>query len=184
MNKSKIFMIASICILCVTIIGSTVAYYRAILFNDLSVNTITHGLDYYINYVNGQSITAYTLSASATYSGGNSADVEFWKKDDTYDIYGHIYLDVNEIGTYSSASSALKYALVNGTTVISEGVLKGSEEGTSIPLKTNIPLETTEQLYTVYVWLDEAEEPDNNMTNETLSLTIRCEATMEPIAVE
>ena len=184
MNKSKIFMIVSIGVLCITVIGSTIAYYRETLFNDLSVDTITHGLDYYINYAKGTDISTATLETSPSYTGGTNATVEFWKKDDTYDIYGHIYLDINEIGPYSANSPGLKYALVSGNKGVATGTLEGTSSGNSILIKGNIPLKTSEQLYTLYIWLDENEELDINMENENLSLTIRCEATMKPITNE
>lgn len=182
MNKNKMFMIVCVCILCISVIGSAIAFYTQVLFNDFDVNTITHGLDYYINYAKGTDITSTTLSASSDYSGGTSAEIELWKVDNTYDIYGHIYLDVEDIGTNVSNSSALKYAVVNNDIVIAEGSLKGSNAGDSILLKNNILLETTKQLYEIYVWIDQNEELDVAADDESISLTVRCEATMKAIA--
>ena len=179
-NKSKIFMIVGICILGISMLGSTVAYFRKILFNDLTVDTITHGLDYYITYNSGQDIDTATLNTSSTYSESSvNSTITFYKNDNTYDIYGHIYLNVNDIGTALSSSPALKYALVNNNSVIAEGSLEGVSSGTSVLIKKNIPLQTTEQLYTIYIWLDESEELDSEIEGETLSLTVRCEATMK-----
>ena len=109
--------------------------------------------------------------------------IELWKKDDTYNIYGHIYLDINDIGENLSVSPALKYAVVNNGTVLSEGNLKNSVAGDSMLLKANIPLELSKQLYTVYVWLDQNENVDLTIEDEELSLMVRCEATMKKIAV-
>ena len=182
MNKGKIFMIASITILCISIIGSTTAYYISTLFSDLTVDTITYGLDYYINYTKGQDITSAELTPGINYTEGVSTDIELWKKDNTYDIYGHIYLDINEIGTNTSGSSALKYAVVNNDTLVAEGVFDGYTSGESLTLKKNIPLEITKQIYTIYVWVDENETSSDNLEGESLSLTVRCEATMESLA--
>ena len=41
---------------------------------------------YYINYTKGQDITNEVLNQSEDYTGGNSADIELWKKNDTYNI--------------------------------------------------------------------------------------------------
>ena len=151
MNKSKIYMIVGICILCISLIGATVAYYTKTLFNE-SVSTITHGLDYYINYSKGQNISGITLEPTSDYSSSAAnTSITFYKKDNTYDIYGHIYLDINEIGTNLSTSSALRYTLVNNNNVVAEGTLKGSSSGDSILVKSNIPLEVTEQVYTIYM---------------------------------
>lgn len=180
MKKSKIFMIIGITILCVALAGSTYAFYRSVLFDDQEVDTITYGLDYYIEYQKGRDIVSGVLNESSDYTGGKSADIELWKNDDTYDIYGHIYLDIDEIGETLSESGALKYVLVSDSTVISEGNLKRSYTGQSILLKGNIPLATEEKIYTVYIWLDE-NIVNESVVGETISATVRCEATMEHI---
>ena len=179
-NKSKLYMIICICVLCISVLGSTVAYYRKVLFN-MNASTITYGLDYYINYAKGQDITSAELGLVENYTSGASSDIELWKKDNTYNIYGHIYLDVNQMGTNLSNTSALKYTIVNNGHIMSSGTLKGSSSGKSVLALANIPLQTTKQLYTVYIWLDSNENPDASIEGETLSLTVRCEATMKPI---
>lgn len=184
MKKSKIFMIVSICTLCLSIIVSTYAMYRENLFDNLTVDTITNGLDYYISYDKGTDITAGTLDPSEDYTGGNSATITFGKKDNTYDIYGHIYLDIGAISSSLSSSTALKYALTDTTgSIIASGNLAGSTAGSSVLIKANIPLDITSKTYTVYLWLDEQEELDPNLSSETLTVTVRCEASMKTIAV-
>ena len=183
MDKNKIITIISICLLCVVVIGSTVGYYNEKLFDDLTVDTITNGLDYYINYTKGQNISGATLVPTSDYTKNEetSTSISLYKKDNTYDIYGHIYLDINAIGATLAEFSALKYTLVNNDNVIAEGTLKGNTSNDSVLLKSNISLETTEQIFTVYIWLDENEELDIEAENETLSVTVRCEATMKTI---
>ena len=54
-------MIISLSVLVITIIVSgTYALYKAQLSKNIGVNTTTHGLAYYINYVKGTDITAAT----------------------------------------------------------------------------------------------------------------------------
>lgn len=184
MKKSKIFMIASICTLCLSIIVSTYAMYRENLFNNLTVDTITNGLDYYISYNKGTDITSSTLNPSADYTGGNSATITFGKKDNTYDIYGHIYLDIGAISSSLSSTTALKYTLLDTSgSIIASGNLAGNSAGSSVLIKANIPLDITSKTYTVYLWLDEQEELDPNLSSEVLTVTVRCEASMKPIAV-
>ena len=181
-NKSKVYMIICICILLISVLGSTLAYYREELFN-INVSTATQGLDYYINYAKGQDITSAELTMGEDYTSGNSTDIELWKKNDDYTIYGHIYLDINEIGTNLSNSSMLKYAVVNNGTVIDQGSLKGSTTSSSKLIASNILLATNKQLYTVYIWLDFNETIDANIENEVLSVSVRCEATMKPYSL-
>ena len=179
-------MIISLSVLVITIIVSgTYALYKAQLSKNIGVNTTTHGLAYYINYVKGTDITAATLNPSTSYEGGASSDIEFWKKDDSYDIYGKIELTVNTIGTNLSNSPALKYAVVNNGNVLKEGTLKGTTSGSKVTILKNLYLEQTKQIYTVYVWLDNSEEL-GNISNESLSISVDCTASLqkEPTAAD
>ena len=178
MKKSKLFMIISLGVLVVCIIGSTYALYSMVLSKNVGVNTTTHGLAYYINYVKGTDITSSTLSPSTTYEGGASSDIEFWKKDDSYDIYGKIDLTVNTIGTNLKNSDALKYAVVNNGKVLKLGTLKGTAAGTTITILKNLYLEDTKQIYTVYVWLDNSKEL-GSISNESLSVSVDCSASLQ-----
>ena len=170
-------MIISLSVLVVCIIGSSYALYRTLLSKNLGINTNTHGLDYYINYVKGTDITSSTLNASDTYEGGASSSIEFWKKDDSYDIYGKIELTVNTIGTNLSNSPALKYAVVNNDKILNEGLLKGTSSGTKITILKNLYLEQTKQIYKVYVWLDNNEDL-GDIYNESLSISVDCSASL------
>ena len=172
-------MIISLSVLVITIIVSgTYALYKAQLSKNIGVNTTTHGLVYYINYVKGTDITAATLNPSTSYESGASSDIEFWKKDDSYDIYGKIDLTVNTIGTNLKNSAALKYAVVNNGNVLSTGSLKGTTSGSKVTILKNLYLEQTKQIYTVYVWLDNSEEL-GNISNESLSISVDCTASLQ-----
>ena len=179
-------MIISLSVLVITIIVSgTYALYKAQLSKNIGVNTTTHGLAYYINYVKGTDITAATLNPSTSYESGASSDIEFWKKDDSYDIYGKIDLTVNTIGTNLKNSAALKYAVVNNGNVLKEVSLKGTTSGSKVTILKNLYLEQTKQIYTVYVWLDNSEEL-GNISNESLSISVDCTASLqkEPTAAD
>lgn len=180
-KKSKIFMYISIGILFLSIIGSSYAYYQKVIAT-LSVNTITKGLDYYINYTKGTDITSGTLTSSSTYTDGLNTSVTFYKKDNTYNIYGHIYLDVTNISSDLRSEPGFKYTVVSGSTVISSGHLQGISSGSSKQLAYNIPLSTESTDYTVYLWLDENEIVNYELEGSALTASIRCEATMKPIS--
>ena len=172
-------MIISLSVLVITIIVSgTYALYKAQLSKNIGVNTTTHGLAYYINYVKGTDITAATLNPSTSYESGASSDIEFWKKDDSYDIYGKIELTVNTIGTNLKNSPAIKYAVVNNGNVLKQGSLKGTTSGSKVTILKNLYLEQTKQIYTVYVWLDNSEEL-GNISNESLSISVDCTASLQ-----
>ena len=179
-DKSKMYMILGISFLVLSILGSAYAYYKYVIAT-INVDTITRGLDYYINYTKGTDITSSTLSPGTDYTSGNNISVTLYKKDNTYDIYGHIYLDISNISTALSSSNALKYAVLEGTTKISEGTLGGTSSGESYLLAVNIPLKTTSTKYTVYLWFDETSTNALSAENTSISATVRCEATMKEI---
>ena len=179
-KKSKIFMYISIGILFLSIIGSSYAYYQKVIAT-LSVNTITKGLDYYINYTKGSDITSGTLTSSSTYTDGLNTSVTFYKKDNTYDIYGHIYLDVTNISSDLSSEPGFKYTVESNGTIVSSGHLQGISSSSSKQLAYNIPLSIASTDYTVYLWLDENEIVNYELEGSTLTASIRCEATMKPI---
>lgn len=183
-SKSLAFMTISVIILIVAVVGATYAYYQKVLFNDLTIsNTVTKGLDYYINYTKGTSVSDGTLMPSSTYSGGLNASVSLYKKDNTYNIYGQIYLDVSQIGNNLKNNAAFKYAVVDESdNVISQNTLSGTNSNSSVLVAKNISMVTTSKTYYVYVWLDENTLTNYNIEDEAFAATIRCEATMKPIA--
>ena len=180
-DKSKMYMILGISFLVLAVIGSTYAYYKYVIAM-INVDTITRGLDYYINYTKGTDITSAALNPGSDYTSGNSLSVTLYKKDNTYTIYGHIYLDISNISANLSNSGALKYAVLEGTTKITGGQLTGTTSGDTVPLAVNIPLKTTSTNYTVYLWFDENEEDYMIAENTSISATVRCEASMKPIS--
>ncbi len=179
-DKSKIYMILGISFLVLSILGSAYAYYKYVIAT-INVDTITRGLDYYINYTKGTNITSAALNPGSDYTSGNNLSVTLYKKDNTYTIYGHIYLDISNISANLSSSGALKYAVLEGTTKIVDGELTGTSSGNSVPLAVNIPLKTASTKYTVYLWFDVTEENYMSAENTSISATIRCEASMKPI---
>ena len=179
-DKGKTYMIIGIIILVLALIGSTYAYYRYV-FVRVNVDTITRGLDYYITYAKGTDITNKVLEPSTDYTGGNSVTVTLYKKDNTYDIYGHIYLNVTSIGTTLSNSSALKYVVTDGTNIVSRGNLKGVTASSKIPLAVNIPLNTTSTEYTVYLWFNDNILEETSSEGQTISASVSCEASMKKI---
>ena len=179
-DKSKMYMILGISFLVLAVLGSTYAYYKYVIAT-INVDTITRGLDYYINYTKGTNITSAALNPGSDYTSGNNLSVTLYKKNNTYTIYGHIYLDISNISANLSNSGALKYAVLEGTTKIADGELTGTSSGNSVPLAVNIPLKTASTKYTVYLWFDETEENYMSAENTSISATVRCEASMKTI---
>lgn len=179
-KSKKILIISGLTILNLGLLMGAIAYFSNVLFADLTVDTSTKGLDYYINYAKGTDIPSGTINPSSTYEGGNSVSVTLYKKDNTYDIYGNIYLDITTIGDNLKNSDALKYTVVdNNKNVISSGSLKGTTSSSSLLIAKNITLTTTLATYSIYLWLDENNVNDYSVSGETIKASIRCTATMQ-----
>ena len=172
-NKKNILIVIGVISFCILVAGITYALYKFVIFDDMEVNAVTPGLDYYINYTRGSDLTGAILEPSSTYESGNSVDVEFWKIDDTYEnIYGQIYLDIKTIGENISKEEALKYVLISSDSEepIASGTLKGRKAGELFLIGKNIPLNMTSTTYTVYIYPSASGEP--------IDINVRCEATM------
>lgn len=181
-KKNKIILIISISVLVVCLLGGTYAYYKSLLSKTSGINSTTRGLDYYINYTKGTDVTSGIIVPSTDYKSGNNVSITLNKKNDSYDIYGHIYLDITSVGTNISTSKALKYTVLEGTTIISEGVLGGVSSNKSYLIAGNIPLKIEKTNYEVYLWLDESVEADTSkFEGEGVAAKIRCEASLQEI---
>lgn len=177
--KKKTSLIVSIFVFLLLIVGTTTALF---VWRSSNTNVNFSILDFgaYINYEKGTDILSSSnqqLNASSTYTGGISTTIKLWKTNSTYQIYGHIYLDVTSIGTNLKASDALKWVIVSGGSVLNQGSFYNINSGSTISLKLNIPLQTTEQSFTIYIWLDETKLTTFDIENEIISTRIKAEAT-------
>ena len=59
-DKSKMYMILGISFLVLAVLGSAYAYYKYVIAT-INVDTITRGLDYYINYTKEKDILIVQL---------------------------------------------------------------------------------------------------------------------------
>lgn len=179
--KNKIYVIVSIIILIVAIIGTTLAlvYFRG---DTTSINlSFEANLGEYINYKSGDSILGDEddiLNTSSDYTSGLSTEIEFWKTEVAHnmDIYGHIYLEINNGSDVLLNSEGLKWAVSSNDILISEGNFIGYSEGGSIPVLVNHKLLSSLTKFKVYIWLDENSYIDPSVENEALTVTVKCEA--------
>lgn len=181
-NKSKIYALVSAIILVITVIGSTLAlvYYRS---DTTYVNlTFESNLGAFINYQSGNPVLGSEgkiLNSGSDYTSGISTEIEFWKTPEAHnmDIYGHIYLDITSGSSELLNMEGLKWAVTSNDILISEGNFIGYSVGTSLPILVNQKLISSLTKFKIYVWIDE-----NNLGNiagesESLSVSVRCEAT-------
>lgn len=111
----------------------------------------------------GQIINSSNLSVTNNYLEGARTEVTLTKSA-SCQIYtlSNIYIYTNSTGTTAPITDgALKYKVLNGSTLQSEGTI--TQTDTATPLLENIPLSTTASTYTIYIWVD------SNVTNSTTS---------------
>ena len=180
-KENKKLLILLIAIVMFTVLGGTYALYKLVLFDDLNVNFITKGLDYYINYEKGSDFNG-GLNLCEDYTEGNSVGVTLYKKNNKYaHIYGHIYLKINEIGTNLRTIDGLKYTVADANGEITSGTLKGVENKETILISPNIDLSVDVTEYRVYVWLDKSMDIPSTISGENFSSSVVVEATQKPI---
>ena len=163
-----------------TIVGFTYAMYVKSLYN-VNVSASLKNLGKYIIYSRGITMSSASLEPTSSYTSGTSASVTFYRSNTApYDIYGHIYLDINTLS--SEVASALKYTVVDNTnsSIIGSGSFDTYTSGSSLLSASNILLNDSETIYTVYVWLDE-DLYDSSITSSSIDISIRCHATANVI---
>lgn len=117
-----------------------------------------------IQYTNGTAISG-SLSPSVDYTGGKSTTATLnISSSCTTDGDATISLTTNSGTTVPLNEDAVKYAVYQGTTAISSGVVTGGTQ----TLASNIALTTTATTYTIYVWVD-GEIADNDYVGTSYS---------------
>lgn len=180
-NRIKIVLLTITLIL--VVIGITTALFKWSTTTKTSVVVNTNGYDNYITYTKGVDTTNTSLEPVTTFSEGMHSTISIYKKTTATNIplYAHFYLDINEIGTNISADNGLKWAITKGdetsTNILASGTFKGSTTTSPITLKLNEVLGTTEQKYTVWIYLIEEDITNEDIVGENLKTTVRVEVT-------
>lgn len=174
-KKGKLSIIIIVVTLFCIILGFTTALFKW-NSNNSNVGFQIQDFDAYIIYEKGNDILSGTLNPVLNYSNSSIyTQIQLYKSVEKT-LYGHLYLDVNSIGTNIANEASVKWVVVSNNVVLNSGNFIGSQVGDSIPILLNIPLNTSLTYYKVYVWLDENMEINEDMEGEPLSLTLRAEA--------
>ena len=157
MNKAKLIGAIFGVILFIALIGSFT--YAWVTWQSDNINTSGTSDCFDIDY----GVTKESLEMVNNYTEGLSAKVSLALKSNCKNVSGlaTLYLNTNSASS-SILQGALKYTVVKGEIVVSEGSINTSEK---ITLLDNIEVnDTTPITYTVYVWLN-GEEVDNSYAN-------------------
>lgn len=199
--KKDIILFSAIFLVLSMIVGGTYAYWQWVNEEDTTVvfNTIK-GIDEYIFYDAGESHFVGNFQPSSNHCGGESSTVSFYIKSGAPDaviekdssgngvLYTSIMMNVNAVDSAITSSSAVKWAVTQGSsadcgTVLASGNFNGKSSGNSFQLINN--LEILEQSicgsgnnisssckYTVWLWIDSTAGGLSNLSGKTIDVNI------------
>ena len=151
MNKYKIYMIISIIILIISV-GTSLAWYVWSSTNNALVNldvcTPT------ISFAGGSTINGIDIIPVLNKEDGTIKDIEVKKSGNcTKDVTMNLYLELTTLPT-ELADSSFVYELYKNNTKVSNGNFSGKIEGSTITILPNEVLNTSKDLYTLYIYID------------------------------
>ena len=146
---------------------------KNIIFNTAS------NLKEYINYDAGESKFVGDFQIGDDYPDGIHSTISLSKTSEVANLslLATIHMDIKEIGNNMKVSPALKWTVTKGTStnVIEElatGNFIGTNAGDTLTLVPSINVTTEKTDYTIWIWLDEAENPSDLLTGEKLSTNV------------
>ncbi len=96
-----------------------------------------------------------TLNPTNSKEGGLSTNITLWTTTKKTKVYGTLFFSVKSIPSPLNTNSMLKWELWNDNTKISSGDFNGYGEGDIVELFKDIELSNEEDIFTLYVWLDD-----------------------------
>ena len=158
----------------------TYAYwsYESSNKKNISIST-SKELSHYIVYDEGESKFAGELKVGNSYLDGVHTTISIKKTSEAsnVELIATVNMTVNSIGDNIKNSYGLKWAITKGDstssgTVLNQGNFYGKNNNDVIELKTGIEVTTTEEKYTVWIWIDGSENINPVMVGEKLDTNV------------
>ena len=177
-----------------SLIGTYAAWiWRSEVDKDVVFNT-SKELQEYIVYNAGNSKFIGDFDIEDSFCESQYTTLSFYKTEEAANIpiSATINMDINGIGSNISSSSDVYWVLTEGDSeitctdglssanVVSYSNFIGTSAGQTISLKTNIPVTTNEQKFTVWIWIDSNGSNLSSLTGETLDVNIWTQIDMLP----
>ena len=178
-NKKIIYLTIGLLVIVLLISLGTFAYWNWMSSENKNVvfNT-SKALKDYITYNDGESKFVGDFQVSDSYLDGVHTTISM-KKDKAANVslMATINMDINSIGETMKVSPALKWVVTSGDStnvgsILSSGNFIGSNAGDTMVLLPNIEVLTTEQKFTIWIWIDSSENPSADLTGETLDTVV------------
>jgi len=180
-NKNKqIKLILGVLLLGILTVAGSFAFWTWTSSENKTVLFNTSGdLAEYIEYDEGESKFIGDLAVSDSYLDGAHTTISIKKTQEAtnVDLFATINMKINEIGTNMSKSRAVKWTITRGNStnpgvVLNEGNFLGASKDESLELYSNIEVTTSIQEFTIWLWIDEGENPSEKLSGETLDTVI------------
>ena len=181
MTKKKAIML-SITILFIGLIITTGSYAFWSWSSNTNKNIVfntSKALRYYIVYDEGESKFVGDFQLGTDYTDGMHTTISLYKTNEAVnvDLLATIFMDINAIGTNMKESTALKWTVTEGDSTnigdtLAQGNFIGTNNGDTITLVPNIEVTTTLAKYTIWLWLDVAENPSDDLIGVTLDTNV------------
>ena len=179
MKKYVKYLIITLVVGIIIAIG-TYAYwsYESNNKKNISIRT-SRELSNYIIYDEGESKFTGELKVGSSYLDGVHTTISIKKTADAsnLELVATVNMTVNAIGDNIKNSYGLKWAITKGDstsagTLLNQGNFYGKNNDDVIELKTGIEVTTTEEKYTVWIWIDGSENIDPKIVGETLDTSV------------
>lgn len=183
MNRKKtVILIIIVLFMGLLVSGGTYAYWSWTSNNHKNIvfNTAKELKDYIV-YNEGNSSFIGNLEVSNSFNQGIHSTISIKKKNDSdianVDLVASIMMDINSIGTNMKQSSALRWLVtsgdsINGGDLLALGNFIGTNSGDTLTLYPSIEVTTTEKEFTIWIWLDASQNPDELLTGESLDTVV------------
>lgn len=179
-KKNAIILTIMILFLGLLISGGTYAYWswtnsshKNIVFNTAKE------LQEYIVYDEGNSSFIGSLEVGNSFNQGIHSTISIKKTAEAanVDLVASIMMDINSIGTNMKQSSALKWVVTSGDSTnvgstLNQGNFAGINSDTTLTLYSPIEITTTEKKFTIWIWLDASQNPNELLTGEALDTVV------------
>jgi len=199
--KKDVILFMAIFLVLSMIAGGTYAYWQWVNAENTTVvfNTVKD-IDDYIYYDAGESHFIGNFQPSSTHCGGESSTASFYIKSDAPTnitakdangngvLYVTLNMNVNAIDSSIASSSAVKWAVTQGTesdcgTALASGNFNGKTAGSTFPLLSNLEILDQDDCvsgntissnckYTVWLWVDSNGSGLSNLSGKTIDVNI------------
>ena len=188
-KKNSILFVTILCIGLLISAGTYAFWTWTSNVNKSVVFNVASGFEQYIIYDEGESSFIGNFQPSDNYCSALRNTISFRKTTDDVDFYATIYMNVNEIGNNISNSDSVYWIVTSGDSTgctgnlsdaLSYGTFKGKSNGSVIEMLNNIEVTTTEQKYTIWIWLDRSGDNISELSGETLNTNVWTQFDMYP----